>query len=488
MKIRLFNTLTRKKEDFQTEYDNTVRMYNCGPTVYKEAHIGNYRAYIFADLLRRLFELEGYNVTQVMNITDVGHLTNDEEDSGEDKVQQQADKEKLDPWELTKKYTQLFFNDLNLLKITPAHYYPKATEHIKEMIAITKKLLENGYAYEKEGNVYFEIAKFPKYGYLKRVNVDELEQGERAVIDPNKKNQFDFALWFSNSKHKNHIMKWDSPWGEGYPGWHIECSAMSMKYLTKVFSDDEPDFSKFKTIDIHTGGEDNIFPHHDCEIAQTEGATGKKFCNYWLHNKHLLVNNSKMSKSSGTLYLLKDLLDKGFSREAIRLSLMSTHYRQTINFTLDGLTAAQSQINRIQEVVDKLLLIEKKGDSMYQELSEEYRDLFRDALCDDLNISEALGITFKFINQINKLIIVDELDWIDAGFFLNYFMDFNKIFDIISFEKQIIPDEIIELAEKRKKSREEKNFVDADKFRDELLDRNYIIKDNSDGTYTLKKK
>jgi cysteinyl-tRNA synthetase len=282
-------------------------------------------------------------------------------------------------------------------------------------------------------------------------------------------------------------MKWDSPWGEGYPGWHIECSAMSMKYLTKVFEGDSPDFTKFETIDIHTGGEDNIFPHHDCEIAQVEGATGKKFSNFWLHNKHLLVDGAKMAKSSGTMYLLKDLLDMGLSREAIRMALMSTHYRQTINFSIEGVKSAQQNINRIQEVVDKLLDVTKKGDSIYQELSDRYRDKFRDAMNDDLNVSEALGVTFQFINQINKLIVTDELVWLDAGFFLNYFMDFNKIFEVLRLEKIVIPNAIIELAEERKQAKEEKDFETADQLRDEITSKGYTIKDNKDGSYSLKK-
>lgn len=487
MAIKLYNSLTRKKEEFKPIIDNTIRMYNCGPTVYTDSHIGNYRAYLVVDLLRKLFELEGDKVIQVMNITDVGHLTGDEDETGEDKIQKQADKEKLDPWKLTEKYTKAFYNDIDILKIQRATYYPKATETIKEMIEVIKQLLKNGYAYEVEGNVYFEIAKFPNYGKLSGIKIDELEQGERAIHDPNKKSQFDFALWFSNSKHKNHIMKWDSPWGEGYPGWHIECSTMSMKFLTDVFKTDKPDFTKFQTIDIHTGGEDNKFPHHESEIAQTEGATNKKFSNFWMHIKHLIVEGEKMSKSLGNVYLIKDLIAKGYSPESIRFQLASTHYRQTLNFTLDGLKAAQANISRIQEAVDKLLDIQAEGEAEHQELVNTYRDKFRDALADDLNVSEALGVTFNFISEINKILTQKPLGVIDAGLFLNYFQDFNKIFDVLRFEKQEIPEDILELAEQRKAAKAEKDFQSADKIRAELQEQGYVIKDNKDGSYVVKK-
>jgi cysteinyl-tRNA synthetase len=485
--IKLFNTLTKKKEEFKPIVENTVRMYNCGPTVYNYASVGNYRSFIFADLLRRLFELEDYKVIQVMNITDVGHLTGDEDETGEDKIQKQATKEKLNPLELTRKYTEAFLKDIKSLKFEKAEFYPKATEHIEEMIEIIKELIKKGYAYEAEGNVYFEIAKFKDYGKLSGMKINELEQGERAIHDPNKKSQFDFALWFSNSKHKNHIMKWSSPWGEGYPGWHIECSAMSMKYLTEVFKTETTDFSKFQTIDIHTGGEDNKFPHHESEIAQTEGATGKTFSNIWMHVKHLIINGEKMSKSVGNVYLINDLIKQNYSAEAIRYQLLSTHYRQTLNFTFEGLSAAQANIDRIQEVVDNLLDVIVEGESIYQELSDKYRDEFRDALCDDLNVSEALGVTFNFISEVNKIRIKEDITAVDAGLFLNYFMDFNKIFDILRFEKQTIPDEITEIAEQRRNAKETKDFGTSDKLREELKAKGYTIKDNTDGSYKLKR-
>jgi len=353
MVIKLFNSLSRAKEEFNPVNKDIVRMYNCGPTVYSYAHLGNFRYFLFVDLLKRFFELEGLKVIQVMNITDVGHLTDDSDD-GEDKIQKQAKKEKLDPLQISKKYTNAFFNDIQLLKLEPADFYPKATEHINEMIEIIKVLIAKGFAYENNGNVYFDISKFSEYGKLSGMKLEELESSSRAVDDPNKKHKNDFALWFSNSKYENHIMKWNSPWGEGYPGWHIECSAMSMKYLSSTFEGGKFYPEKFQTIDIHTGGEDNKFPHHDSEIAQTECATGKLFSNFWLHVKHLIVNGEKMSKSLGNVYNLSDLLSKGFTPEAIRLEFLSTHYRQTLNFTFEGINTAQANIARIQEVVDKL--------------------------------------------------------------------------------------------------------------------------------------
>ncbi len=486
MAIKLYNTLTNKKERFNQIVDNTVRMYNCGPTVYSYAHVGNFRYFLFVDLLKRFFELEGLKVIQVMNITDVGHLTNDSDD-GEDKIQKQAEKEKIDPLQISKKYTKAFFNDSALLKIEPADFYPKATDHINEMIEIIKVLIEKGFAYENNGNVYFDISKFSEYGKLSGMKLDELESSTRAIADPNKKHKNDFALWFSNSKYKNHIMKWDSPWGEGYPGWHIECSAMSMKYLSPAFEGGKFHPEKFQTIDIHTGGEDNKFPHHDSEIAQTEGATSKKFSNFWLHVKHLIVNGEKMSKSLGNVYTLSDLTTKGFTPSAIRLEFLSTHYRQTLNFTFEGITAAQANIDRIQEVVDKLLDITKEGDSEYPEFCEEYRDKFRDALSDDLNVSQAFGITFQFITELNKLISTDKLNALDAGLFLNYFMDFNKIFDVIRFEKEVIPDSVLNLADQRLEAKKNKKYVEADVLRDKIKELGYLITDTKGGNYKLKK-
>ena len=292
MALQLFNSLGKQKQEFESVLKGHVRMYNCGPTVYGTPHIGNYRSFLFADILRRYLEYKGYRVTQVMNVTDVGHMTSDA-DEGEDKLEVAAKKEQVDPWKIAEKYTKIFMDDLERLGIEKAEFYPKATENIKEMIAITEELLKRGHAYEIDGNVYFDVTTFPEYGKLSGNTLDRLKAQKRAVDDPNKKNAQDFVLWFANSKYKNHIMKWDSPWGEGYPGWHIECTAMSMRFLSEAFEDGfHPE--RFETVDIHTGGEDNKFPHHESEIAQTEGATGKELSRFWLHVTHLKVEGEKM--------------------------------------------------------------------------------------------------------------------------------------------------------------------------------------------------
>ncbi|MEA3272830.1 MAG: cysteine--tRNA ligase, partial [Patescibacteria group bacterium] len=311
--LRLYNSLTRKKENFKPLKKSAVTMYNCGPTVYDFAHIGNLRSFLFADLLRRYFEYSDYKVKQVMNITDVGHMLEDA-DEGLDKIEQAAKKAKKTPAQVADFYTKAFFDDVKKLNIKQAWKYPKATEHIKEMIKIIEKLIDKKYAYEVKGSIYFNVKKFKKYGKLSGNKLKDLMAGARVEKNPDKKNPYDFALWIYNPKHK---MQWNSPWGKGYPGWHIECSAMAGKYLGE-------------TIDIHTGGEDNKFPHHEAEIAQSEGANGKKFARFWLHTRHLLVDGKKMSKSKKNFYTLEDLLKRGYSARAIRYLLLSSHYRDKL--------------------------------------------------------------------------------------------------------------------------------------------------------------
>jgi len=285
MSLSLFNSLTRRIDPFEPLDPPRVRIYNCGPTVYSHAHIGNFASFIMADLLRRYLEYSGYQVTQVMNITDVGHMTDDEiaDGGGEDKLEKKARQERKDPWQIARQYEEAFQRDREILNVLPAHHFPRATEHIPEMIALIEELLRKGLAYEAGDQVYFEISRFPRYGILSGNSPEELQAGARVEEDPHKRNPLDFCLWKRDPKH---IMQWDSPWGRGFPGWHIECSAMSRKYLGEVF-------------DIHTGGEDNIFPHHDCEIAQSSGGEDRIFARFWLHRRHILVNNRKMSKREG---------------------------------------------------------------------------------------------------------------------------------------------------------------------------------------------
>src|SRR3972149_2047156 len=292
MTLKLYNTYSKKLEEFTPIEDGKVKMYNCGPTVYSHPHIGNFRSFIFADVLHRYLEYSGYKVTQVMNITDVGHLTLDDVEAGEDKLEAAAKREKKDPYQIAEFYMNEFFELAKLLNLLPAYKYPRATEHIKEQITLAEELIKKSYAYVVGGNVYFDVTKFAKYGKLSGNTLTQLKAGARIEVNTEKRNPMDFALWKNDPKH---IMQWDSPWGKGFPGWHLECSAMSMEYLGE-------------TIDIHTGGEDNIFPHHESEIAQSESATGKQFVRYWLHCRHLLVDGKKMSKSEGNFYSVQDIL------------------------------------------------------------------------------------------------------------------------------------------------------------------------------------
>ncbi len=345
--MKVFNTYTRRKEEFEPIEPGKVRMYNCGPTVYNFAHIGNARAFVFADVLRRTLEYFGCPVTQIMNITDVGHMTSDA-DAGEDKMAKAAREQKKDPWQIAEFYTKAFLEDIRTLNIQPAFKYPRATEHIPEMIALIERLIGNGHAYVVNGNVYYDISTFPRYGRLSGNTIEQLEAGARIEVNPEKRHPADFALWKQDPKH---IMQWDSPWGRGFPGWHIECSAMSVKYLGEQF-------------DIHTGAEDNIFPHHESEIAQSEGATGKvPWVKYWMHARFLLVNGQKMSKSLGNFFTLRDLLEKGCDPMAVRYVLMSTHYRQPLNFTLESVEAAKDSIRRLKDFRIRLKEAGAKADS-----------------------------------------------------------------------------------------------------------------------------
>ncbi|MFP4655174.1 MAG: cysteine--tRNA ligase [Methanohalobium sp.] len=480
MSIKLYNSLTNDIEPFVPVHDGFVKMYNCGPTVYSRIHIGNIRSFLVADLLKRYLKLRGYKVTQVMNITDVGHMTSDA-DEGEDKLQVAANREKLDPWQIADKYTQSFMDDLETLNIDKADVYPRATQHLNEMIEIIEKLVDNGYAYVVKGNVYFDVTKFPDYGKLSGNVLEKLQAQQRAVDDPYKRNPQDFVLWFSHSKYKNHIMKWDSPWGEGYPGWHIECSAMSLKYLTDAFNKQfHPNMAS--TIDIHTGGEDNKFPHHECEIAQSEGTTGQKFVNYWMHVTHLLVEGEKMSKSLGNIYTLPDILNMGYSPEAVRYVLLTTHYRQKLNFTFKSLLAAQNAINRLQELIFNLKNIENEnGDFESGKFAENVKDNFLEELDKDLNIAGATGVLFDAVKTINK-----SLSYIgqqDAEILLDLLKEIDNILGIMDFSNQEpLEKEIQELIKQRNEARKIKDFTTADKIRENLKKHGIHLIDTPEGT------
>ncbi len=417
--LRVFNTLTRRKEEFQPMKAGRVRMYNCGPTVYDYATIGNFRAFVFADVLRRALEYFGHQVVQVVNITDVGHMTSDA-DEGEDKMAKAAREKRRDPWQIAQLYMDAFFEDVDALNILRAHHYPRATEHIPEMIAMVERLLEQGHAYVSDGNVYYDLASFPAYGQLSGNTIEQLSAGARVRVKSDKRNPFDFALW---KQDPHHIMQWDSPWGRGFPGWHIECSAMSMRYLGEQF-------------DIHTGGEDNIFPHHECEIAQAEGATGRRpFVKYWMHNRFLLVNGQKMSKSLGNFFTVRDLLEKGCDPMAVRYVLMSTHYRQPLNFTIEGVHAAKESLRRLGDFRLRLKEADASRDNPdLPGILEGARTRFDEALADDLNTSAALAGLFDMVRDVNKL----ELSRADAERALGLLSRFDSVMGVLGEQKKDI--------------------------------------------------
>jgi len=457
--LKIYNTLSRKKEIFKSLIDGKVGIYVCGPTVYFYAHIGNHRAYVFADTLRRVLKLNNYKVKQVMNLTDVGHLTSDE-DEGEDKMEKSAKKEKKTPKQIADFYTKAFFKDFDLLNNERPEFTPKATEHIKEMIQIIKKLEKNGYTYVGEnGNVYFDTSKFESYEKLGKLNLEELKSCSRIGVDKNKKHARDFVLWFSEkgSKFKGHVLRWKSPWGIGWPGWHIECSAMSMKYLGK-------------TIDIHTGGEDHIPVHHTNEIAQSEGATGKKFVNYWMHVAFLQFNSEKMSKSKGGIVKLQDLVDKSYSPMDLRYFYLSGHYRKPLNFTFGNLDNSRNSLKRLREIISKIknsdAKINKKNVNMaYQQ--------FMNFINNDLNTSRGLSFMWEILRE-DRLNDAEKYELV---------LKFDKVFGLKlgEEEKVRISSAIRKLIKEREGARKKKDFVTADKIREKIKKAGYVIEDKKKG-------
>lgn len=488
MSLKFYNSLTKKLEEFKPVHEGHVTMYNCGPTVYSYAHIGNFRSYIFADIIRRYLEFKGYEVTQVVNITDVGHLTDDGDD-GEDKLEEAAKKEKKHPLEIAEFYTKQFLEDWQTLNMEEPEFRPKATETIPEIIELTKVLLENGHAYESNGNIYFDISSFPEYGHLSGNKLDKLTQS-RVEADSNKKNKHDFVLWFSESKYKNHILKWDSPWGEGYPGWHMECSCMSAKFLTKAFDKDGHFHAdKFETIDIHTGGEDNKFPHHECEIAQTQGATDKPYVHYWMHAKHLLCEGEKMSKSLGNVYQVFDLVKEGFSPRAIRYLLISGHYRLPLNFTKEGITAAQKSLERIDNMLIDLYHVdeEKEASEPVALLINELKLVIEKEMDNDLNVSGAFGAIFEAVRELNKHKHL--IGSTQAQSIIQTFFDIDKIFGILDkliLDQELIPQDVMDLVQTREIARAQKDWAASDELREKIKQEGYEVKDTSDGPIVKK--
>lgn len=459
--LNLYNTLTRRKEPFNSILPGEVKLYTCGPTVYDYAHIGNFRAYVFEDLLRRYLEYKGFKVTHVQNLTDV-----------DDKTIKGSRKEGVSLKQYTAKYIQSFFEDGKILNLEPAHVYPAATDHIPEMLDIISRLQAKGFTYESEGSIYFRISALPSYGKLSGVDVNAsgLIAGARVEVDEYEKEEArDFALWKSYREEDGDVW-WDSPFGKGRPGWHIECSAMSMKYLGETF-------------DIHCGGEDNIFPHHENEIAQSEAATGKTFVNYWMHCGYLLVENRKMSKSLGNFFTLKELLTKGYSAKAIRYILMSTHYRQQLNFTFDGLEAAANSLQRIQDFITALREVKSEGICAESDIAvEKARAEFENSLDDDLNIAPALAAVFTLVKDINKLLADGKMTALSAGKVLEFLQAADKVMGVLDFSEQQSDAEIDALIEQRRQARLSKNWKLADEVRAKLTDMGIVLEDKAEGT------
>ncbi len=459
MALRFYNTLTRMKEEFHTVHPGEVKMYTCGPTVYDFAHIGNFRAYIFGDILRRYLDYKGYKITYVINVTDV-----------DDKTIKGSREEGIHLSEYTKRYREAFFDDIKALNIKPATIYPEATAHIAEMEALVKVLLEKGHAYQNEGSTYFRISSYPDYGKLSHMDISELKAGARVVADEYEKEDVaDFALWKGWDIDDGDVF-WETEVGKGRPGWHIECSAMSMKYLGKHF-------------DIHTGGVDLIFPHHENEIAQSQAATREKFVNFWLHNEHLMVEGRRMAKRYGNYYTLRDLLDKGYNPIAIRYLLMATHHRQQLNFTFDGLEAAKNALQRLYDFVDNLRLVKGETDNPEAEkLLQKAASDFEEALDDDLNTSEALGVIFTLVKEVNRLMEEKNVSQSDANKVIELMNRFDSVVGLLKREELILDDEVKVLIEKRVEARKKKDFQLADQIRKDLEEKGILLEDTPEGT------
>jgi len=456
--IRFYNTLSGKVEEFKPVRAGQVGLYTCGPTVYDYPHIGNYRAYIFEDILKRFLLLSGFKVTQVMNITDI-----------DDKTIKGAKALGISLQDYTKKYIEAFFEDIKVLRILPADYYPRATEHIEDMVKMVKGLLAKGYAYSKDGSVYFSLAKFPDYGKLSKINKDELKAGARVETDEYEKESVnDFVLW---KKARPDEPSWETDFGAGRPGWHLECSAMSTRYLGPTF-------------DLHCGGIDNIFPHHENEIAQSEAYYGQKFVNYWLHCHHLVVDGEKMSKSKGNFFTLRDLLSRNINPVDLRFFLLSTHYRKMLNFTFDNLEQAKASRQRITDFVYELehqpldeASQPESGPSAAAALTG-----FKDSLADDLNISAALAALFELIRETNSRLAKNELNRQTADQVLRAIYEMDQVLAILPEKKEEeLPAGILTKIEQREQARREKNFALADSIRQELLQQGIVLEDTKEG-------
>jgi cysteinyl-tRNA synthetase len=464
-----FNTLTRKKEVFKPLYDGKVKMYTCGPTVYDYAHIGNFRAFLFEDLLKRWLLHRGFRVTHVMNLTDI-----------DDKTIKGSQKQGVPLRQFTDFYVKAFFEDIKALNIEPVDVYPRATDLVPEMVALIKTLMDKGYAYRSEdGSIYYAVCKFSDYGKLSNIKVAELKAGARVSQDEYAKEEAqDFALWKAWTPEDGDVF-WETELGKGRPGWHIECSAMSMKYLGETF-------------DIHCGGVDNMFPHHENEIAQSEAATGKKFVNYWLHNEHLLVEGKKMAKRLGNFYTLRDLLAKNYDQIAIRYLLMSTHYRQQFNFTFEGLESAKKAVDRLRNFVRRLHDVDEGKDSKgtVAVLTAKLEACFGGSMDDDLDIGTALASLFDFVREINNLLDANKVSKAEAAEVGGLMMKIDQVLGVIGKVEveEVLPSDIDALVQKREEARKGKNWKEADALRAQLKAMGIVLEDTAQGVRWHKEK
>ena len=456
----VYNTLTRQKEEFVPIKPGEVSVYSCGPTVYNYAHIGNLRTYIFMDQLRRIFRRNGYTLRHCMNITDVGHLTSDADD-GEDKMEKAARTQKKDPMEIAAYYTGVFLEDLDRLHIEKPEFIPRATDNIPQMIDFVQTLIDKGYGYETSDGIYYDISKFPGYGKLSRMNFDEQQAGARVEINDEKRHPADFALW--KKAQPNHIMQWPSPWGMGFPGWHIECSAMGLRYLGERF-------------DIHTGGVDHIPIHHENEIAQSEGALGHPAVNVWMHGEFMLVDGGKMSKSLGNTYTVSQLMEAGYDPLSFRYFCLNAHYRSKINFTWEAMKSAQKSLENLKAAVAR----HKGGtDPVDPETLEKARRAFDEACADDLNVPKALGIAWSLVrSEAKNQAIYDLLMDFDQVLALDLDRPMNVPQKALGAEEET---EIEALVAQRQEARGAKNFAEADRIRDELKARGILLEDTPQG-------
>jgi cysteinyl-tRNA synthetase len=470
--LKLYNTLTRKKEEFKPIHIGKVGMYVCGPTVYEHCHLGHARGYVSMDVLRRYLEYVGYEVRFIMNYTDVGHQFEDAE-LGEDKIESRAKKEKIDPMAIADRFIDSCREDFDALNIKPANFYPRPTRYVAQIIKYAEALIEKGFAYESNGSVYFSVEKFPDYGKLSGRKLEDLQAGARIEVNPEKKNPMDFALWIKAPQE--HILKYESPWSVGYPGWHIECSVMSNDLLGQ------------DTFDIHGGGNENKFPHNENEIAQSEAYLGKKMCNYWTLWNMVNVNGVKMSKSLGNYTTAKDAIKK-YGSMAIRLWILSSHYLSVTDYTEDALRQSEKNLARIANFIENLSVADIEASIEASIDLKKYQERFEEAMNDDLNTPLALSVLYELITETNKLMAENKLGAEDAKNLLSLWEKMNKVFGlIIKKDEAEIPEEIIKLAEERKQARINKDFPKSDELRKVIEEKGYLIEDLKENVYKIKK-